>query len=61
MGAGNADETRVLDALSTRAPRAATDIAARAGLSVAIVQSTLGLLELEDRVVERERGWIRKQ
>jgi hypothetical protein len=50
----------VLDALSTRAPRTVLDIAARAGLSVPMVQTVLGLFELEDRVVERERGWIKR-
>lgn len=53
-------QVRVLDALSTRAPRATADIAARSGLSVSDAQSTLGLLELDGAVVERERGWIRR-
>jgi DNA processing protein len=53
------DLTRLLDALSVTAPRSTSDIAARAGLSIAAVQSLLGRLELEDRVVERERGWIK--
>jgi DNA processing protein len=47
----------VLDALSTRSPRTSADVAARAGLSLATVQSTLGVLQLEDAVVEGERGW----
>jgi DNA processing protein len=51
--------TRLLDALSVTSPRNTGDIAARAGLSVAAVQSLLGRLELEDRVAERERGWIK--
>ncbi|WP_218624658.1 DNA-processing protein DprA [Glaciihabitans sp. dw_435] len=53
------DETRVLDALSARAPRNAGDIAARAGLAITTVQSVLGRLELEGVTSERERGWIR--
>jgi DNA processing protein len=57
---GDANEVRVLDALSARSPRMPTDIAARCGLSVASVQAVLGTLELEQRAVERERGWIRK-
>jgi DNA processing protein len=57
----NQDETRLLDALSVSAPREVQDIAARAGLSVAGVQSLLGALELDDRVVERERGWLKKK
>jgi DNA processing protein len=54
------DETRLLDALSLSAPRTPTDLAARAGLSVAAVQALLGALELEGRVIERERGWLGK-
>ena len=54
------DTVRVLDALSTRAPRIAEDIAARAGLSVAAVRAVLGTLELGGTVVERDRGWLRK-
>ncbi|MBK4346162.1 DNA-protecting protein DprA [Lacisediminihabitans sp. G11-30] len=54
------DMVRVIDALSTRAPRASHDIAARAGLSVAAVRAVLGALELEGTVAERERGWLRK-
>jgi DNA processing protein len=50
-------QLRVLDALSTRSPRTSADIAARAGLAVATVQSTLGVLQLESAVVEGERGW----
>jgi len=57
----NQDETRLLDALSVSAPREVQDIAARAGLSVAGVQSLLGALELDGRVVERERGWLKKK
>lgn len=49
---------RVLDALSARSPRSSVDIAARAGMSLASVQSVLGILELEGTVVERETGWI---
>ncbi|HEX4443267.1 MAG TPA: DNA-processing protein DprA [Galbitalea sp.] len=53
--------TRLLDALSVTAPRATGDIAARCGLSIAAVQSLLGRLELDDRVAERERGWIKRR
>jgi DNA processing protein len=49
---------RVLDALSSRSPRPVDDVAARAGLSVSEVTSVLGVLELDGRAVERERGWI---
>ncbi len=57
----NQNETRLLDALSVSAPRQVADIAARAGMSVPGVQSLLGALELEGRVVERERGWLKKK
>jgi len=59
QGGGSATATRVLDALSIRSPRTPDDIAARAGLSVGDVRATLGLLELERLVTERERGWVR--
>jgi DNA processing protein len=55
------EETRLIDALSFSAPREVGDLAARAGLSVAGVQSLLGGLELDGRVVERERGWLKKK
>jgi predicted Rossmann fold nucleotide-binding protein DprA/Smf involved in DNA uptake len=51
--------TRLLDAMSYSAPRVSSDIAARAGLSLGTVQSLLGTLELDTRVAERERGWVR--
>jgi DNA processing protein len=54
----SASRMRVIDALSTRAPRTVGDLAARAGMSVAEVQSELGELEMEGAVAERERGWI---
>lgn len=56
---GFAEGTRLLDAMSTRAPRVASDIAARAGLSIAEVQALLGQLELTGAVGERERGWLK--
>lgn len=55
----HSDESRLADALSARSPRDATDIARRAGLSVGTVQSLLGTLELDGRVRENERGWLR--
>ncbi|HEY0258255.1 MAG TPA: DNA-processing protein DprA [Lacisediminihabitans sp.] len=54
------ERIRVLDALSSRAPRSAADVASRAGLSVAEVQSVLGLLELEGGAIDRDRGWVKK-
>jgi DNA processing protein len=55
------EETRLFDAMSISAPRTSSDIAARAGMSVATVQSLLGRLELDGRVVERNRGWLKKR
>lgn len=54
----SAEEIRVLDALSVASPRAAADVAARAGLPVDTVQSVLGLLELDALVAERPGGWV---
>jgi DNA processing protein len=59
--ADSPEETRLLDAISVSAPRQVADIAARAGLSIAAVQSLVGALEIEGRVVERERGWLKKR
>ncbi|MCU1543082.1 MAG: dprA [Microbacteriaceae bacterium] len=53
------DSTRLLDAMSLRAPRDAADIAARSGLSLAATRALLGRLELDGGVAERERGWVR--
>jgi DNA processing protein len=55
------DQIRVLDALSVRSPREAGDVAARAGLSIASVQSILGGLEIEEMASEKERGWVKSQ
>jgi DNA processing protein len=53
------DATRVLDALSTTAPRSTPDIAARSGMSIGHVQSVLGRLELQGVVRDSDRGWRR--
>jgi DNA processing protein len=59
--AGRADDTtRLLDAMSLRAPRDVSDIAARSGLSLATTRALLGGLELDGGVAESERGWVRK-
>ncbi len=52
------DEVRVLDALSTRSARHVSDIAKRCGLPIDVVQSLLGVLELEGVVEERQQGWV---
>ncbi|MDH6181413.1 DNA processing protein [Microbacteriaceae bacterium SG_E_30_P1] len=51
---------RVLDAISTRAARQPTDIAARSGLSLLDVMSALGALDLEGIARETPRGWVRR-
>lgn len=60
-GGPDSTVTRVLDAMSSRSARPAADIAARAGLSVADVQSVLGRLELEGAAREVDRGWKRPE
>lgn len=53
------ETTRLLDALSARSARTTDDIAARSGLALATVRAQLGMLELDGRVSETERGWKR--
>ena len=55
----NPEERRVIDALSSRTPRSAEDIARRAGLSVMQAQSVLGLCALTGRAVGGDNGWRR--
>ncbi len=55
----SSEATRLLDSLSVTSPRGPADLAARSGLSIATVQSLLGTLELDGRVSERERGWVK--
>ncbi|MDO7882490.1 DNA-processing protein DprA [Antiquaquibacter soli] len=57
--AGDPRVIRLLDALSDRSARRPEELAARSGLSVVDVHAALGLLELDGRVRERERGWVR--
>jgi DNA processing protein len=54
-----AEETRLLDALSTRAPRTLEDLVKRSGLSRAECVGALGALSAAGRAAERERGWVR--
>jgi DNA processing protein len=49
---------RVTDALSLRSARSVNDIASRAGLSLETVRATLGVLQVEGRVIERASGWV---
>ena len=53
------ESARLLDSMSNRSARTALDLARRSGLSFPTVQSLLGTLELEAKVKERERGWVR--
>lgn len=53
------DEARLHDALSARTGRSIAELASRAGLSVTATQAALGVLEIEGRVREGERGWMR--
>ncbi|TFC50871.1 hypothetical protein E3O47_07645 [Cryobacterium sp. TMT2-17-1] len=59
FGGRTSEQVRVFDALSTRAARSVTDIARRAGLSMSTVQGSLGALDLEGVVREKETGWVR--
>ncbi len=52
-----AETVRVLDALSTRAPRTPADIASRAGLSLRSVLAVLAALEVEGRARGDAAGW----
>ena len=52
--------TRVLDALSVRAPRDASDIAVRSGLSIADVRAELGRMQLDGLARENDRGWMKR-
>ncbi|QAV69824.1 DNA-protecting protein DprA [Salinibacterium sp. UTAS2018] len=55
----NTETIRLLDALSARSARTTDDLAARSGLAISTVRAQLGLLELDGRVTETERGWKR--
>lgn len=55
----SAERLRVTDALSARSARLVDDIAARAGLSIAMVQGVLGAMQLEGAAAERASGWVR--
>lgn len=51
--------TRILDALGTESPRSIEVVAARAGMSIPEVTSTLGALEAEGRIERSGGGWRR--
>jgi DNA processing protein len=50
---------RILDSLSSTKPRTVEEIAAKAGIDVTTVTSTLGSLEAEGRSVRAINGWTR--
>lgn len=51
------DQTRLLDAMSTRTARSSIELARISGLSEERVRALLGLLSLEERVRSDEKGW----
>ncbi|SJN17938.1 Rossmann fold nucleotide-binding protein Smf possibly involved in DNA uptake [Microbacterium esteraromaticum] len=53
------EQIRLLDALSSRAPRETAELARRSGLAMDRVRSLLGLLALDGAVTQHERGWQR--
>lgn len=55
----HSDAARLLDAMSPRAARSASDLAVRSGLAVSTIQALLGALELDGAARETERGWLR--
>lgn len=59
MERADPDQTRLLDALSTRATLPTVELARRSGLDPAKVGALLGLLELEGAVVRGDGGWRR--
>ncbi|MGC5223322.1 DNA-processing protein DprA [Micromonospora sp. DT81.3] len=59
LGGRSAEETRVLDALTSRAGRQTPDVARRCGLAIADVEGVLGLLAMDGAVAQDERGWRR--
>lgn len=59
LGERSAEETRVLDALTSRAWRETPDVARRCGLAIADVEGVLGLLAMDGAVARDERGWRR--
>ncbi|WP_188436434.1 hypothetical protein [Microbacterium murale] len=51
------DQTRLLDAMSTRTARSSVELARIAGLSEERVRALLGLLSLDERVRSDDAGW----
>jgi DNA processing protein len=59
--AGDADRTRVLDALSERTAWPTSAVAARTGMALGEVEAVLGTLLLEGRVEPAGDGWRRRR
>lgn len=59
LGGSTSEELRLLDALSSRSPRAVDDLAVRTGMAPREVTATLALLELTGSAGERPTGWVR--
>ncbi|MDR2997142.1 MAG: DNA-processing protein DprA, partial [Microbacterium sp.] len=57
--AADPHRVRLLDALSTRAPRDVLELARRSGMDEGRVRSILGVMDLEGGAARREAGWIR--
>ena len=53
----NTEAARLLDAMSQRASRTASELAVRSGLALGTVQALLGALQLAGGVIETDRGW----
>ena len=51
---------RVVDALSARAARDASNIASRSGLSIPDVRAELGRMQLDGTARESEKGWTKR-
>lgn len=55
----SAERVRITDALSARSARHVDHVAASAGLSIAAVQTVLGVMQLEGTAIERPSGWVK--
>lgn len=55
------DQSRVLDAMSSRAARAVLEISRRSGLAPERLGALLGLLELDGLVRRVDGGWLKVQ
>lgn len=56
-----AEQTRLLDAMSTRTRRSFDEIVVRAGLGTSDAMAALGALDALGAVVEHDDGWVRRR